>query len=97
MAFGGIFVLGGLIELQQSTEPGWKPWGAILLGSSLWVLIIVVIVRYIVATSGKRKQMISVMKVPFPGFKDNAPWWLHVAVVIVLLVSAYIGYFRHGG
>jgi hypothetical protein len=41
--------------------------------------------------------MITVMKVPFPGFKDNAPWWLHVAIVIVLLVSAYMGYFRRGG
>ena len=97
MAFAGIFVLGGLIDLQQSTDAGWKPWAALLLGSSLWALIIVGIVRYIVATPGKRKQMISIMKVPFPGFKDNAPWWLHVAIVIVLLVSAYIGYFRRAG
>jgi hypothetical protein len=97
VAFGGIFVLGGLMDLQQSSEPGWKPWAALLLGGSLWALIIVGIVRYIVATPGKREQMISITKVPFPGFKDNAPWWLHVAIVIALLVSAYIGYFRHGG
>jgi hypothetical protein len=85
------------MELQQSTEPGWKPWGALLIGSALSALIIFGIVRYIVATPRKRKQIISVMEVPFPGFKDNAPWWLHVAIVIVLLVSAYIGYFRRGG